>query len=531
VSTWRLLDTGVRSAHENIALDEAIVRSRAEGASPDTIRFLQYAPPAVLIGYHQSPSQEIRLEYCAEHDIALGRRITGGGAIFFDEGQLGWEIVASRGASNLPENTSGLYRTLCGAVARGLQKLGVEAAFRPRNDIEVSGRKISGTGGMEEGNAFLFQGTLLVDFDLETMIKALRIPVQKLAAKEIDSMRERVTWLSREMGRVPDMADVKSAIADALAETLDVTLEAGDLNDRERALFEESMPHVSSKKWLYRVDRPLRERGYFSAGIRTDGGTIRVDASVDTPAKRIQYLAITGDFFCEPRRAILDLESHFKDVPVERPRIHDIVHAFVDDESTDLVGFSGDELEQVVWDAARKGTYGALGFSPEEADRINVAGGDLLDVLDRGPTRLLLPYCAKRPDCGMRHTPDCSLCGRCDTSAAYDLGRELSLEPTTITSFEDLEVEWRKMADEGVPAYIGSCCEQFFTKHRLEFEATPVPGVLVDLESATCYDLGKARDAHAGTFEGFTELKLGLIDKVCRLAAQRRANVASPEGA
>jgi lipoate-protein ligase A len=527
VQTWRLLDTGIRTAHENIALDEAIVRARNEDAAPDTVRFLQYAPHAVLLGYHQSPSQEIRLEYCRERGIQLGRRITGGGAIFFDEGQLGWEIVARRGAAGLPGHTSGLYRLFCTAVSDGLRSLGIAAEFRPRNDIEVDGRKISGTGGMEEGDAFLFQGTLLVDFDLETMVKALRIPVQKLAARELDSMRDRVTWLSRELGRLPEIADVKRAIARALEARLGVELVPGELGARELELAAEALPRMSSREWLYRVDRPERERGVFGAGIRTDGGTIRVDASVDTPARRIQYLAITGDFFCEPRRAIIDLETEFKDVPVERARVRQIVARFAARDDVDLVGFGAAEIEGVIWDAVRKGAYAKLGFAPDEADRINVAGGELLDVLDRAPTRLLLPYCAKLPDCARRYTVKCDACGRCATGDAYELGRRLGLEPTTITSFEHLEAEWKRMAAEGVSAYVGSCCEQFFTKHRREFDAAPVPGVLVDLESATCYDLGKATEAHAGTFEGFTELRLDLLEKVCALAVARRARASA----
>lgn len=111
MGVWRLLDTGARSAAENVALDEAILRARAEGASPDTVRFLQYSPPAVLIGYHQSPSQEIRLDYCSEHGIHLNRRITGGGAILFDAGQLGWEIIAARGAGGFPSTTPGSIRS------------------------------------------------------------------------------------------------------------------------------------------------------------------------------------------------------------------------------------------------------------------------------------------------------------------------------------------------------------------------------------------------------------------------------------
>ncbi|MHC5058382.1 MAG: lipoyl protein ligase domain-containing protein [Planctomycetota bacterium] len=522
MAEWRLLDTGVLSAAENVALDEAVLRARAEGASPDTLRFLQYSPPAVLIGYHQSPSQEIRLDYCRERGIELGRRITGGGAILFDTGQLGWEVIAERGAGGLPTHHAGLYPKLCGAVAKALRGLGVAADFRPRNDIEVEGRKISGTGGVEEGYAFLFQGTLLVDFDLEAMVKALRIPVQKLAAKELASMRERVTWLGRELRRVPAMDAVKRALAGALSEAVGAELVPGNLNERERELLEESLPRFRSREWLFKIDRPARERGHFSAGRRTEGGTIRVDADVDARRGRVQSLVITGDFFCEPRRAALDLEARFKDCPVDRARVSETVRAFLDESGADFLGLGAGDLAGVIWDAVRKSAYVRLGFAPGEADRINVAGGEMLEVLSRGATRLLLPYCAKDVACDLRYKDACDSCGRCATGDAYDLGRELGLKPVTITSFEHLEAEWLRMAAEGVRAYVGSCCEPFFTKHRREFEETPVPGVLVDLESATCYDLGKAREAHEGRFEGRTELKFALLEELCRLAAERR---------
>ncbi|MHC4252378.1 MAG: lipoyl protein ligase domain-containing protein [Planctomycetota bacterium] len=526
MAEWRLLDTGVLSAAENVALDEAVLKSRAEGASPDTVRFLQYSPPAVLIGYHQSPSQEIRLDYCRERSIDLGRRITGGGAILFDTGQLGWEVIAARGTGGLPTHHAGLYPKLCGAVAKALRGLGVAAEFRPRNDIEIEGRKISGTGGVEEGGAFLFQGTLLVDFDLEAMVKALRIPVQKLAAKELASMRERVTWLGRELGRVPAMDEVKRAVADALSEAVGAELVPGGLNPRERELLDESLPRFRSREWLFKIDRPARERGHFSAGRRTEGGTIRIDADVDARRGRIQSLVMTGDFFCEPRRAALDLEARFKDCPVDRARVSETVAAFLHDSGADshveFLGLGAGDLAGVIWDAVRKSAYVRLGFAPAEADRINVSGGDMLEVLSRGATRLLLPYCAKDVACDLRYEDACDSCGRCATGDAYDLGRELGLEPVTITNFEHLEAEWRRMAEGGVRAYVGSCCEPFFTKHRREFEETPVPGVLVDLESATCYDLGQAREAHEGRFEGRTELKYELLAKLCRLAAERR---------
>jgi len=84
--------------------------------------------------------QEVRLEYVKREGIEVNRRITGGGAIYFDELQIGWEIIADRksfGNATYEEIT----RAICEAAAKGLRKLGVKASFRPRNDIEVEGRK------------------------------------------------------------------------------------------------------------------------------------------------------------------------------------------------------------------------------------------------------------------------------------------------------------------------------------------------------------------------------------------------------
>jgi lipoate-protein ligase A len=108
-----------------------------------------------------------------------------------------------------------LYELLCQGAIRGLEKLGVRAAFRPKNDIEVNGRKISGTGGTSMDGAFLFQGTLLVDFDVDTMLRALRIPTEKLKDKEIASVRERVTCLAWELGAPPPLPQIKAALVAA----------------------------------------------------------------------------------------------------------------------------------------------------------------------------------------------------------------------------------------------------------------------------------------------------------------------------
>ena len=103
---FRIIDTGVRDGRANIAFDAALIELRQQDRVPDTIRFLRF-PPTALIGRHQDLSREINLEFCARDGIGTVRRITGGGAIYLDEGQLGWELVFHRkalGIAALPES-------------------------------------------------------------------------------------------------------------------------------------------------------------------------------------------------------------------------------------------------------------------------------------------------------------------------------------------------------------------------------------------------------------------------------------------
>ena len=219
---WRFIDTGYLSAAENMALDEVFLESRAKDLIPNTVRLLWFDPPAVLVGYHQDIDQEIRMEYVQPRNIDINRRITGGGAIFFDKYSMGWEIVASK-KSIASRNPEEVFETMCRGVVQALNTLGVPAEFRPKNDIEVNGKKISGTGGTERGSAFLFQGTLLIDFDVETMVRALKIPIEKLKHKELESAKDRVTWVTRELGFMPPMEELRDALKTGFEQALGIT--------------------------------------------------------------------------------------------------------------------------------------------------------------------------------------------------------------------------------------------------------------------------------------------------------------------
>jgi lipoate-protein ligase A len=346
-ATWRLVDTGVRRAAENFALNRAILEARKQGAVPSTLRFLQFRPSA-LLGYHQSAEQELDLEFCSRNGVDIQRRITGGGAIYMDEGQFGWELYLTRADVGSGDMVA-IARRICEAVARGISALGVAARFRPRNDIEVEGRKISGTGGAFDGDALLYQGTTLVRFDVERMIRVLRIPTQKIADKAIADARERVTSLADLLGTAPEPAMVKAAIRDALAQEFGVRFEPGELSAVEQGLFAEALREIDTPEWIHMVTRPRSDQPLLEAAHKFAGGLLRATVAYDLPGQRIRQVWFTGDIFVNPRRTIADLEAALHDAPLEDLGAR--IEQFFAGRKADMLGLQPGDFAAVVREA------------------------------------------------------------------------------------------------------------------------------------------------------------------------------------
>jgi len=510
---WTFLDTGARTAAENIALDDALLTLRNQDKTPDTLRFLRFKPNAVLVGFHQSVEQEVRVEYCREMGIHINRRMTGGGTIYFDEPQLGWELIASRKKVGSSDNVEKLYEQICEAAIKGLDYLGVKAQFRPKNDIEVAGRKISGTGGAMENNAFLFQGTLLTDFDVGTMLRALRIPIEKLKDKELDSVKERVTCLKWELDTLPDLGTIKKSLMKGFSETFDVELVERDLTDAEEELFQKKLEYYSSDDWVYGIRKPMEHRHELMSIYKADGGLIRTSLIADIPNRRIQAALITGDFFAYPKNAVFDFEAMLKDSPMDADILRRKVNEFMSGD-IQIPGVTPEDLLNALLKAIRKIDFLEYGIELENVNSVFMVIDPIKEL--GKPTVLLLPYCAKLPECEFRRSDDCTICGDCTISEAYEMAEEFGLRPITIISFEDLMANLKALKEEGVKAYIGSCCEAFYVKHIEDFEASGLAGILIDIDNDTCYDLGKEQEAYLGDFESQTHLRNDLIRTVLK---------------
>jgi lipoate---protein ligase len=520
-TTWRLLDMPPMTAAENMAMDETLLELKGQGKAPNTLRFLQFTPRAVLVGYHQSVKEEIRVSYCREAGIDINRRITGGGAILFDENQLGWEVICDKSVFDVNIPDSRLFKTLCRPTIEALDGLGIAADFRPRNDIEIKGRKISGTGGTESERAFLFQGTLLVDFDVDTMLKALKIPVEKLKAKEIDSVKERVTCLTWELGTTLSLVDIKTAMKNGFENVFNIRLVPGGLTSEEKALFKEKLAFFQSSAWIDKVAPKFRKRESVQSAYKTDAGLVRFTLAVNLPQKRLKDVYITGDFLSFPTRALYDMEAALRGAPLDKAVLNDIIHGFFQSGKIQIPGMGFEDFIKPLDQALEKIKIAAYGIPIAHCNSISVVNDTFAGVMKKQPSVLLLPYCAKLTDCDMRYQKGCKICGEkgCSIGPAWALGRSKKFRVVSIVSFEDLWAELMRMRADGVKAYIGCCCQPFFTKHVDDFKKAGLPGILLDIDNTTCYDLDQAKQAYAGTFESQTEVNIDLLQTVLSAVA------------
>jgi lipoate-protein ligase A len=351
---FRIIDTGVREGRANIAFDAALIEERQAGNVPDTIRFLRF-PPTALIGRHQDLSREINLDYCAANGVGTVRRITGGGAIYLDEGQLGWELVfhrASLGIAALPD----IAREVCNAAAAGLRELGVDARFRPRNDIEVDGRKISGTGGFYDGDILIYQGTVLVDLDPERMVSALRIPESKLAKRKLDSGAERVVTLKALLGSsLPDLETVQRALIRGFREVLGIEAEYGEITAGEERLARKHFDEeIGTDEFVAEINDPAAEHEVLVGSHTGAGGRIDAFVKLEGPTRKLlQRVLLSGDFFITPPRVVFDLEAQLQGIRLDE--VEPAIERFFRDTEIDMLSVTPDDFCASIVDALEQG--------------------------------------------------------------------------------------------------------------------------------------------------------------------------------
>jgi len=177
-------NNGITDPTLNLALEEYILRSL-----PDTDDYLLFYinEPSIIIGKNQNTVEEINAEYVKENGIHVVRRLSGGGAVYHDLGNLNFSFIMKDDGQSFHN-----FKKFTEPVVRALNKMGVEAELTGRNDLQVGERKISGNAQFSTRGKMFSHGTLLFDSEIENVVSALKANAEKYASKATKSIRSRV---------------------------------------------------------------------------------------------------------------------------------------------------------------------------------------------------------------------------------------------------------------------------------------------------------------------------------------------------
>lgn len=357
---WRFLPVMTQTAPDGVSLDETLLECKSQGISPNTIRFYHFNPPAVICGYNQAIEDEVNLSRVYDSGFDLTRRITGGGTLFVTPDQIGIACLVNKNL--VPGNPSKAILWFSEAIIDSLNRLGINAVFRPKNDIVVDSRKLVGTGQAVRGKGVLFHAIILIDLDVAMMLNVLNIPRIKFKNKKLPQktatgwcfqsklgIEERFTTLKKELnGKVP-LEPIYTALRRGFEAKFEMRLESKELLPQEEQLHQNYLSRYQSDDWIFMRKSAGGQIKTFTE--KTKGGLVRVKMAVEK--KVIKSIIITGDFFVFPSNAIFDLEARLKWSPAEPEAIEKTVSEFFENTSIEIPWISKEDLSDVLVNAIR----------------------------------------------------------------------------------------------------------------------------------------------------------------------------------
>ncbi|RST75185.1 lipoate--protein ligase [Siminovitchia acidinfaciens] len=180
---------GIKDPRINLAIEEFALKNL--DINDDGYLLFYINEPSIIIGKNQNTIEEINTDYVESNGIHVVRRLSGGGAVYHDLGNLNYSFITKDEGESFMN-----FRKFTMPVIEALEKLGVKAELQGRNDILVEGRKISGNAQFATRGRMFTHGTLLFDSEIENVVSALKVRKDKIESKGIKSIRSRVANIS-----------------------------------------------------------------------------------------------------------------------------------------------------------------------------------------------------------------------------------------------------------------------------------------------------------------------------------------------
>ncbi len=266
----------------NLALEEYIVRTF--DPSEDYVLFY-INQPSIIIGKHQNTIEEINAPYVEENNIIVIRRISGGGAVYHDFGNLNFSFLTKYDSTKVNN-----FIQFTKPIVEALQKMGIPAEMTGRNDIVANGRKISGNAQFSTTKKMFSHGTLLFDSNIEDVVNALNVSGEKITSKGIKSVRSRVANITEFLEKPMTMAEFRQAILASIFQT-DGEIPTYQLTEADwEAVHQLSKEKYQTWEWNYgrSPEFNIQQKHRFAFG--------QIDARIQVKDGLITDIKFFGDF-------------------------------------------------------------------------------------------------------------------------------------------------------------------------------------------------------------------------------------------
>lgn len=321
------LESPSRDPYFNLALEEYVFERMDRSKS---YFMLWQNDNTIVVGKYQNTAEEIDQAYVDAHGIRVARRLSGGGAVYHDKGNLNFTFIVDQA------DAPGLnFKIFVEPVIRALARFGVHAEFTGRNDLTIDGMKFSGNAQYARRGRLLHHGCIMLDSNLTSVADALRVKEAKFASKAVKSVRSRVTTINAHAPAPISMEDFKGALKEcamASGELEPCTLTEEDLA-AIRKLRDEK---YATWAWNYGCSPAydMRREMKFPAGL--------VTAHLSAEGGKIKAVRFYGDFFggelgeLEGAMVGLPLDGHLTEA-LEALRVGDYMSGITAEELSRLL--------------------------------------------------------------------------------------------------------------------------------------------------------------------------------------------------
>lgn len=276
---------GITDPYINLAIEEYVLNNFGED---NTFLLFYVNGPSIIIGRNQNSVEEINTEYVDKNGIKVVRRLSGGGAVYHDEGNLNFSFITKDDGESFHN-----FAKFTKPVVEALNKIGVPAELVGRNDLEVNGRKISGNAMFATRGRMFSHGTLMLDSQIEHVVEALNVSKEKIESRGIKSIRSRVANINEFLEEKLTMDEFKELILKSIFNVDDVK------DVPQYVLTEEDWENIHEisrnryQKWEWNYGKSpaynLKQSHKFPSGL--------LDVRLDVKKGIIENCKIYGDFF------------------------------------------------------------------------------------------------------------------------------------------------------------------------------------------------------------------------------------------